>query len=406
MKILFCSYGGGHVTAILPVLKVMKERGHECLYLALTTAGSVAERAETPHVKVIDYVDMADPHIQLWGNRLAQRHHTDGKGITRDQSIAYLGTLFCDLAQEIGEDAAWERYERDGLNAFCPVRFMRDVLQKEQPDVVVATNSPRMEKAALRAAYQLGIPSLCMVDLFGLLEESWLSRPDNGHVVSVARPDVANRLVAAGRKREDIFLTGSPIFDQLVDPSLPVAGRKWREERGVAPDDVLIFWAEQPEPSNPELPRCVRNHLADVCQKNGWKLVVRLHPSSTDASKEVLPDGVLQSHAHEPLAHVIHACDVGVTLTSTVGWELLLSSKPLLVMTISCYSNVVTYGQDDGALAVPSLDDAEQGLKTLLFDPEESARLAALRDALPKPGLATENVCRLIEKEVLARTAK
>lgn len=401
MKILFCSYGGGHVAAILPVLNAMKERGHECLYLALTTAGSVAERSSVPHVKVINYVDMNESCIQQWGLRLASRHHTDGKGISQEDSVAYLGTSFCDLARDVGEDVAWDRYEREGLNAFCPVHFMRGVLKKEQPDFVVATNSPRMEKAVLRAAYQLGIPSLCMVDLFGLLEESWLSRPDNGHLLSVARPDIANRLVAAGRERKDIFLTGSPIFDQLVDPSLPVAGKNWREERGVAPEDVLVFWAEQPEPPDPELPRRVRNYLAEVCHRNGWKLVVRLHPSSTDASKEVLPEGVLQSYAHEPLTHVIHACDIGVTLTSTVGWELLLSSKPLLVISISCYSDLVTYGQDDGALAVVSLDDAEQGLKTLLFDEDVATRLALLREALPKPGGATEKVCHLIEKRIV-----
>ncbi len=403
MKIFFISYGGGHITAVLPVMEAMQQRGHDCVFMALTTAGDIAKRAGVPHVRPIDYMDLQDSVIQQWGRKLASRHHTDGKGISLDESIAYLGVSFRDLAQDIGEEAAWERYTQQGLNAFCPVYFMRNVLQKETPDVVVATTSPRMEKAALRAAYQLGIPGLCMVELFGLLEEPWLSRPDNGHVLAVSRPDVINRLAAAGRERRDMFLTGSPMFDQLVDPSLPDAGRKWRKDRGINDDEKVVFWAEQPEPLDPELPRRVRNHLVTVCRTNGWRLVIRLHPSSTDASKESIPLDCLQSHASEPLTHIIHACDVGVTLTSTVGWEVLLSQKPLMVITISPYSNMVTYGQDDGALALSSLEDAEQGLRTLLSGSEESVRLQALRSALPKPGQATKNICDLIETEVVTR---
>lgn len=400
MKVFLTAYGGGHVTAIIPTYKELVRRGHQCQFLALTTAAEVARRHAIAYSRPIDYVDMDDPVVRIWGARLADRHHTDGKGLTREESIAYLGVSFRDLAADIGEIAAWARYEKHGLNAFAPVYFMRSILTREAPDVVVATTSPRMEKAALRAAYQLNIHSLCMVELFGLMEEPWLSRPDNGQILAVSRSEVIDRLAAAGRERRDIFLTGSPMFDQLADPFLPEAGRAWRRERGVADHEKLVFWAEQPEPLDPELPRRVRSHLVKVCRANNWRLVVRLHPSSTDANREQIAEGCLQSHAHEPLTHVILACDVGVTLTSTVGWEVLLAQRPLLVMTISPYSSTVTYGHNDGALAVSSLEDAEQGLHLLLQGGDVAERLAALRRALPKPGEATRRICDLIESMV------
>lgn len=403
MKVFLTAYGGGHVTAIIPTYKELLRRGHQCQFLALTTAAEVARRHGIPYSRPIDYVDMDAPMVQTWGARLAERHHTDGKGLTREESVAYLGVSFCDLAADIGETAAWVRYEKLGLNAFTPVYFMRSVLTREAPDVVVATTSPRMERAALRAAYQLNIPSLCMVELFGLMEEPWLSRPDNGHVLAVSRSEVIDRLAAAGRQRSDIFLTGNPMFDQLADPALHEAGRAWRRERRVADHEKLVFWAEQPEPLDPELPRKVRQHLAAVCRANGWRLAVRLHPSSTDASMERIAEECLQSHAHEPLSHVIHACDVAVTLTSTVGWEALLAQKPLLVLTISPFSHAVTYGNDDGALALHALEDAEHGLRLLLRGGAEADRLAALRRALPAPGEATRRICDLIEHEVATR---
>lgn len=403
MRIFFASYGGAHVAAIIPVYREMVRRGHTCQFLALTTAGEVARRAGIPHCRPIDYISTQSTNISEWGARLAERHHTEGKGLLLEESIAYLGVSFRDLAMDLGMEGAWARYAAQGLNAFCPVYFMREVLNKERPCVVVATTSPRMEKATLRAAYQLGIPSLCMVELFGLMEELWLSRPDNGHVLAVSRPEVIDRLAAAGRERSDIFLTGSPMFDQLADPTLPGAGREWRRAHGVADHERLVFWAEQPEPLDPDLPRRVRCHLAGVCLANGWRMVVRLHPSSTDGSREQIPEGCLQSHAHEPLPHVIHACDAGVTLTSTVGWEVLLSQKPLLVITMSPYSHTVTYGNGDGALAVHALEGVEQGLCDLLEGGGEAERLSALRRALPTPGEATRHICDLIESEVMTR---
>lgn len=403
MKVFLTCYGGAHVAAILPLYRVLVARGHECHLLALTTAGDIALRAGIPHSRPIDFVDVSDPDIRRFGERLVQRHHTDGKGLTRDESTAYLGASFLELAEDLGEDAAWRRYEKLGLNAFSPVRVMRRILSALTPDVVVATTSPRMEKATLRAAFQLDIPSLCMIELFGLLEEPWLSRPDNGHVLAVSRHDVVRRMIAAGRERADIHVTGSPMFDPLADVSLREAGRAWRRARHVGDDERLVFWAEQPEPGDPDLPRRVRAHLSEVCRRNGWRLVVRLHPSSTDHAAESLPDDCIHSLPDEALSHVIHACDIGVTLTSTVGWELLLCDKPVLVIRISAYRDAVTYGEQDGALAVETLDEAEAGLMGLLNGGACAEDLKRLRARLPRPGGAAERISDLLEDIVLPR---
>lgn len=403
MKVFLTCYGGAHIAAILPLYETLVTRGHECHLLALTTAGEVARRAGIPHSRPIDFTDVSNPDIHRLGERLAQRHHTDGKGLSRAESIAYLGTSFLELAEDLGEDAAWRRYEQLGLNALSPVRFMRRILSELEPDVVVATTSPRMEKAALRAAFQMDVPSLCMIELFGLLEEQWLSRPDNGHVLAVSRHDVVRRMIAAGRNCVDIHMTGSPMFDPLADVSLRESGRTWRRERCVGADEKLVFWAEQPEPGDPELPRRVRAHLTEACRRNGWRLVVRLHPSSTNHANESIPDGCIHSLPDEALSHVIHACDVGVTLTSTVGWELLLCDKPVLVIRVSAYRDAVTYGEQDGALAVETLEEAETGLMQLLTDCACANDMKRLRAQLPKPGGASDRISDLIENTVLLR---
>jgi len=401
MKVFLTSYGGAHAVAVLPVWHELKRRGHDPFFFALTTAKAMAERSGVQCATPADYVDLSDAQIRGWGEKLADRHHTAGKGISRDESIAYLGVSFRDLARDIGEEAAWERYHRDGLWCFTPVYFLEDVLRRERPDVVVATTSPRMERAALRAAYRLGIPSLCMVELFGIQEEPWISRPDNGDFAAISRQRTGDNLAAAGRDRATIVLTGSPMFDQLADPTLTAAGRRWRQERGVGIDDRLVFWAEQPEPTQPDLPRRVRTHLSQVCRQRGWRLVVRLHPSSTDAGKEIIEPDMLVSRPEEALTHVIHAADVAVTLTSTVGMEVLLSDKPLLVPQLSPNTSLAPYAASDGALTVATIEEIEPGLEILLTDNVQSVRLAKLRRMLPPAGGATGRVCDLIESDRL-----
>jgi len=382
----------------IPVIKELKKRGHEVVSLALTTAGAVMERAGLAHKRPLDYLSIDEE--QRYGHKLLERHHTNGKGISVEESLAYLGRSLRELAEDIGEKKAWDEYNKYGLNAFCPVRFMLSVLKRENADAVIATTSPRMEKAALQAAFKLGIPSLCMVPLFAKMELDWLKRPDNGDYMSVYSQKVAQRLIEAGRQASKIIITGNPAFDSLADMSDQELGFNVRKEKGIAFDEKIILWAEQPEFDDPDLPRRVRQELNRVCMKQlGWKLIVRLHPSSTDATRESIPEGALQSHAHEPLHDVIAAADVVVTFTSTVAMESLLCGKPVMILAISQYSHLVDYSAEDGALVLDNLEMAEDALKLLLSDSSVAAELTRNRKTLPPIGSATGRICDFIESD-------
>lgn len=380
----------------MPVIRALRARGHEVTVLALTVAGPVLERAGIAHTRPIDYVNY--PAVEAYGARLATRHHTEGKGLSLQESIAYLGVSFQNLADEIGEAAAWQAYEEKGLNAFTPVAFMKEVLQREMPDMVIATPSPRMEKAALQAAHALGIPSLCMVDLFAILEIDWLARPDNGDQLTVYSEKIRKRLIAAGRRPEDIAITGNPAFDALA-PYKGADGTAYRAARGIAPDKKIILWAEQPEPLDPELPRRVRQHLHQLCARHPeYQLVVRLHPSSSDPAKEIIPEGALQSHAQDSLQEAIASADMVVTLTSTVGMEALLLDKPTMIIAISPYQHLVDYTEEDGAYVAASLEEAEAGIACLLEEHPKAMQLKENRKKLPAVGDATHKIVALIEQ--------
>jgi hypothetical protein len=397
MRVLMGFYGGAHVTAAIPMIRELSRRGHDVVPLALTAAPAAMLREGLSHKTITDFVDPDNAEIAHHGLQLIGRHHTEGKGITKAQSIAYLGTSFADLAHDIGEAAAYQRYVEIGLNAFMPVRTARGIIENVAPDWVMATASPRMEAAMMRAGVELGVNTLCMVDLFAILELPWLRHPGHAHLLTVYGEKTAQRLISAGRRADAMTITGYPAFDALADPAVPEAARAWRAGNGLAPDEKAVLWADQPEPGNPEWPRAIRRRLQEVCARNGWKLVVRFHPASTDASKEELPEGAIVSPAEERLPVVAAAADVVCTCTSTVGMEALLSGKPVVIIRGSQYDHLVDYSEEDGALVVEGPGEIEPALRELLFGGAVAGRLAEQRHQLPAVGAAAARIADLME---------
>lgn len=386
MHVFLTSYGGTHVEAMIPLIKELENRDIQYSYLALTIASVVAQKRGIKHSRISEFVSPNASNIEKYGRMLLEAHHNAGSGIQEEDSLAYLGSLLSDTAEIVGIDRALSMYRDSGLNAFTPVNTAKKILREVQPDWVVATASPRMEAAMLRAAVELGIPSLCMVDLFAILELPWLKNPNHAHWVSAYGPKTKERLVNAGRDANKILTLGYPAFDNLIDAQLERKAQNWRNEKGLSYDDIVVLWAEQPEPANPDLPRNIRKHLANICVKNNWKFVVRLHPASTDPMKEVIPNTAIVSHRDEELATVAYASNTVVTMTSTVAMEMLLLDKPAVILKGSQFDDMVDYSNSDGALIVDNIENLEDCLHRLFYDAVTEQQLAKAREKLPKPG--------------------
>ena len=166
-KLLFVAYGGGHVTMLIPVAQRAFEHGHEVIFLGLTTAQAVLAQAGIAHIGFADLWNFAAPEARRYGRQLAaQLQH--GGPVPLAESEAYLGISFADLVATQGEDAATRAFADLGRRSFLPVGFLERVIAHLRPAIVVATNSPRAEQAAILAAGRLDVLSLCLVDLFAL----------------------------------------------------------------------------------------------------------------------------------------------------------------------------------------------------------------------------------------------
>ncbi|MEM9813703.1 MAG: UDP-glycosyltransferase, partial [Pseudomonadota bacterium] len=214
-RVLFVSYGGGHIAMVLPVMQRLRARlpGVETPLLALTTALKAARKAGEPAFGFADFAHLS-PGFADHGKRLLAANSSPD--VAEDESRAYLGINYGELEQRLGPAAAAVRFEEAGRAAFYPVEFLGRVIDEIQPDVVVATNTPRAEAAALDAAASHGLPTLLMNDLFDTQPEPVARRAVVPDILTVLADPVARHFEAEGVPAERIHVTGNPAFDAHV----------------------------------------------------------------------------------------------------------------------------------------------------------------------------------------------
>jgi hypothetical protein len=386
---LFVSYGGGHVKALLPVAQRVHELGlAQPVYLALTTAAAMAKQAGIPTLGFQDVMTPADTRARSKGRELVEELQV--QAADRDESIAYLGLSYIDLEDRIGAEDAAEQYRRYGRQAFLPLGILERVINKCRPALVIATNSPRAEQAAIQTARTMHVPSVCLVDLLGIWERELLAKPDYADAVCVLNEAVRQTLIDAGRPQQQVHVTGNPAFDTVNDPALVAAGAQYRREAGWDGLHVCLY-ASSPEPAgipgvagtgDPSFPRRVERELIAAVQDNpALALWVRRHPSEARADDvaALAHPRIRVSPPEMPLHAAIHASDEVIVSVSTVGVEADLAGKSVTQVRGSILDHLSPYlamGIADRELRLQSLGQSfrEGGARTT----SASAAIAAV----------------------------
>ena len=395
-RILFVSYGGGHVNALLPVYeKLLLNKQFTCNYLALTTAYQVLKNKDLPCIGFKDLVDNNQNALELGKKIVGDNINST---VSYEESIAYMGLSYCDLVDQFGESSAHEKYKTYGRQAFYPLNTLKRFLSKEAPDLVITTNSPRAERAAVDAAKDLGIPSLCLVDLFALQEISWIGKPGFANKVCVISDHVKDHIVAAGRRSDEVVVTGNPAFDQLAYLTVPAS---------LGPKKTTILWVSQVEPEqhpmsadiygDPELPVRIERKICEIARKMPYAhFILRHHPSEKrnyvveHTEQKNIEISKPSSSLHEQLI----SADIVVTMTSTVALEAALLSKHVVTVDLSIFSNDAPFSAMGISNGVTSLDELESTLFKLANTKPKK------RQGLPEVGNATNNILSEI-KEII-----
>jgi hypothetical protein len=401
--LLFVSYGGGHVAMQLPVALKARDLGHRVTFLGLTTAAHVIRAAGLDCLAYDDLWEFAASEARQYGEALCKDLDPHGP-VPWAETVAYHGINFSELVSEVGEAEAYAKFRLEGRHAFLPTKFMSRVLTHIRPDIVVASNSPRSEQAAITAAGQLAIPSLCMVDLFALQEYKWIAKPGFADKVCVLNEGVRQFLIGHGRNQNDLVVTGNPAFDKITHPQTISAGHVLRRKRGWDDGKMNILWASQIEPAlhpfdgakgDPMLPLKIETLLREVVsERDDIRLIVRYHPSEN--VKFVPGSDVVLSPRSEPLHALLHAVDLVIVTASTVGLEAYIAGRPVISVDLSVISCDAPYSSTGISKGASSFDELREVMKNYTGEQVNNS-ISESQSAAALPRNATEAILKVIE---------
>lgn len=366
MKFLFVAYGGGHIASCLPVANFLKCRGHQVDILALTTARDYAVARNWMPLGFKDFISTNDVEALKVGAKL-MIDEANGL-VSREESQAYLGLNYLDLVAELGAAKAEIEYAEKGRQAFLPVRTLKKILRKLQPDILVTTCSPRSEYAALIASAELGIPSVCLLDLPDAHMLARVANAPGVRAICVSNSIAKEMLLHRGVDPELVHVTGNPAFDDLRNVDEVQVGN-YRKTLNVSTQSRVLVWASQPEPaihpingkfSDPQLPTKIEMTLREwVRRRKDVRLVIRFHPNE---SKYFLPQkNVHLSKREDDLRVLLNACDGLITMTSTVALQAASLGKPVLSVDLSVFTDdmpLSTLGFSRGISAICGISSA------------------------------------------------
>lgn len=410
LDVLFVAYGGGHIQAIAPVAQALQAQGYSISVFAVTTAIAVAEASGLPHFSYSDLPQASDINVQREGARLAAAFPAGGP-IPAEETRAYMGINFMDLAEQHGMDHANALYEAAGRQNFFPISTMTACLKNLAPKLVVSTNSPRSERAALQAAQNLSLPSLCIVDMFALQEVAWLKTPGFGTKICVLNDGVRDMLLREGRPESEIEITGNPAFDSIHDTDVIKAGYDLRKARGWDGERFTLLYASTPEPArhpftgevgDPTLSFRVEEYLRTIIKdRPDLELVLRRHPSE---DQDIAPaERVFTSGRSEDVNALIHAVDMVVVTCSTVGLQAYLAGIPMISVECSVISKDAPYGEFGMSRSVSSIEALEEVLLdevSRLRRGQAGANPMQDRDPSPATRAVCEQAIQLLQRAV------
>lgn len=314
-------YGGGHVNIIEPLYQALKH-DHSVTILALTLAAPYLERKNIPHVTFRNFSHLYPESVVRYGEKLVTNLPSNSE-VKYEDSLYYMGCSYNDLVVEHGEQVATELYNKKGRAAFYPEATLNKIMHDIKPDIVIATNSIRAERASLSAATKLSIPTLCVNDTV------WVEDTLSG-VLDVANDGLANTIcVLSEETKHELEIKRTNDSAKIVVTGTPVFDTAKRTERNKIDSRVSILYADchLPEslPNYPDVKgdplfaERVRYELNRLAKIHDWRVTFRMHPNQeVDYSSF---ENVVVSERHDSLYDSLAQADLVITNISTVGLE-------------------------------------------------------------------------------------
>lgn len=402
-KALLVCYGAGHVNIMAPVLRLLLKEGRvEPVALALSVAKTTFQERSLPYKTVVDYAALVmDADAERYGNQLADRWHTESSGLTREESVVYLGSSMRDLVRDSGEAEAWRRLEAEGRQCFLPLQTLERIIRAEKPDVIATTNSPRMERAATLVGNRLGIPTLNVHDDLGFYPRDYRL---TGEKIAVMSDITKENLVAQGHDGSKILVTGHPAFDRIPEEIRSFRRPELIRKLGLpGQGPYLLLGTSQAGRRGEIMDMCPLTAEA-VAALGNYQLIVKPHPGEDAEAYRAYArgqDGRVTVVSGVSIREVLAVSELLITFASTIMIESLLMGKPVISLNLTGYSDPLPFVRWGLGVEARNAQELREAIRTETVDPKFRRQFAECHGrhfANLVDGKATQRITALIHR--------
>lgn len=394
-KVLFITYGGGHVNISIPIIKKLANSpGIEPVVIALTNAAITLKKHNISFFRLMDFFEGEEQEkIKLIGESFLKEHHNVHSGLDELDTVSYMGACYYDLLQKHGAEEATKLFEVNGRKAFFPTEVIKKIYSSIEPDLVITTSGQRTEGAAVFVAQRMKIPTLRIVDLFGNT-----GTLPQGDFIAVINEYAKQCLVKRGINEGKIFITGQPAFETLFTKTREDEQQLLRELNIQDEFSTLVTYASQKTPEDRE----VLIEILETFKKlKNHQLIIKLHPSEDGVMQESLCDSYNLTNVkivrNIDTQMLLSMSDIILTQFSTCGLEAILLEKPLITINFSNKPDVIPYAPMGAAIGVYNRGDLLKALEAVDLE-NVKIRLKNGRQLFGMNNCPTQEIVHLVQK--------
>lgn len=386
MKVFFPTYGGGHVNAIIPIVKEMINKGLEPVILALTTSTFELDKHKIDYLKISDFLHLYSDKERCLVNDFGLKYSdalTNNK-LSRQDTLDYLGVNLYDLSIRDSRARVVELYIEKGRGIFFPIDFVSRVLDEIEPDCVFVTCGQRMEKAMAVVASEKNIKVYRLVDLIG----------DNTFIEYSATVFVMNEIarvniIANNKHIDNVFITGNPNFDYIPQCCNPLSFiPTYREEQLI----VSVFT----QPGISGLTETIGNIYKISSTFENITFILKPHPNEdlSDYVQFSSNNFILLENADAN--EIIEHSNLVITFFSSVGFQTINQDIPLVVLNFSGDKYPLDYAKYDCALKITCIDDYASFMRTFSQNRFDFTKFVCNYEKLKQPSQSVKKIISYI----------
>lgn len=396
-KILFVTYGGGHVRIVIPIIEELISRKHEVSILGLTSSVKDLKKYKYDYKNIREYLSLFDyieqKKILEYGELVIDDAFDDKSGLDKDDIKVYLGINLWDLSLQYENfDKCLNEFKLNGRRGFFPINLMERIIRYENPDVLVVTSGQRSEKAAAIVANKMDIQVVRIIDLLG---ENLVIPYDAK--VCVMNDYAKNNILESNSKinTNDVFVTGQPNIELKYNYRDQI---KFYQNNNLDKYEKKVSFFSQP--NIPYRSIVFKEYIKLFESNSNYFGVWKLHPNEDislyDNLVNQLPPNLIVVKDDDTNV-LIEESNLVITFYSTVGLQAIVAGKLLLVINLTEKDFPIDYAKLGCAKLVRNVSDFQNTINYLLKNNINNDEFYDARNKLKAPNNAAKNISNVIE---------